>query len=52
MDKEKMDIIEQSANEYKKLPVDKKMFILGYMHGVVMREAENTEKKGVRLING
>lgn len=35
MDKKKLKIIQNSADEYKRLPQDKKMFILGFMQGVL-----------------
>ena len=35
MGEEKWEIIENSVDNYKELPEDKKMFILGYMQGVL-----------------
>lgn len=47
MDKEKISIIKRSTDEYKKLPLDKQMFVLGIMQGILLaREPNNIEKKG------
>lgn len=40
MNKEKIMIIRNSADEYKKLPGDKQMFILGFMTGVLSSQKE------------
>lgn len=40
MNKEKLKIIRNSADEYKKLPEDKQMFILGFMQGVLSSQKE------------
>lgn len=35
MNEEKLKIIRDSADEYKKLPKEKQMFVLGFMQGVL-----------------
>lgn len=45
MSKEKLRIIKNSADEYKKLPKDKQMFVLGFMQGVLFNQQEKTEEK-------
>ena len=40
MSKDKLNVIENSADYYKKLPKDKKMFVLGYMQGVLSGQHE------------
>lgn len=43
MSEEKLKIIRNSADEYKKLPKDKQMFILGYMQGVLCNHNEKNQ---------
>ncbi len=38
MSEEKDKIIKNSADEYKKLPQDKQMFVLGFMQGVLSNQ--------------
>lgn len=45
MNKEKLMIIRNSADEYKKLPGDKQMFILGFMTGVLSNQQEKAKSK-------
>lgn len=40
MSEEKMKVIENSADDYKKLPRDKQMFVLGYMQGVLSSQRD------------
>lgn len=40
MDKKKEKIIEVSIDNYKKLPKDKQMFVLGYMQGILCNHAD------------
>lgn len=42
MDDKKEKIIKNSIEDYKKLPKDKKMFVLGYMQGVL---CDRSDKK-------
>lgn len=46
MNEEKLRIIRSSADEYKKLPKDKQMYILGYMSGVLSNQQDS--KKNCR----
>lgn len=41
MNKEKMNIVERSADDFKKLPQEKKMFVLGFMQGVLSNREES-----------
>jgi len=42
----KLETIEKSVDEYKKLPEDKKMFVLGFMQGVLsIQQGEQREKE-------
>lgn len=53
MSKEKLKIIQSSADEFRKLPQDKKMFILGFMQGVLSNQQEkqhNPPKQSVGII--
>lgn len=45
MSEEKIKIIRSSADEYKKLPKDKQMFILGYMQGILCNHSEKNHPK-------
>lgn len=45
MSKEKMSIIEKSAEQYKKLPEDKKIFILGIMQGILISQEKEKGNK-------
>lgn len=45
MSEEKLRIIRNSADEYKKLPKDKQMFVLGFMQGVLSNQQEKPNKK-------
>lgn len=47
MPEEKMQIIEKSAEEYRNLPPEKKMYVMGIMQGIMMSkqtEEENNEE--------
>lgn len=41
MNEEKLRIIRSSADECKKLPKDKQMYILGYMSGVLSNQQDS-----------
>lgn len=41
MNKEKMNVVERSADNFKKLPQEKKMFVLGFMQGVLSNHEES-----------
>lgn len=43
MSEEKLRIIRNSADEYKKLPRDKQMFVLGFMQGVLSSQQERQQ---------
>lgn len=43
MSEEKLRIIRNSADEYKKLPRDKQMFVLGFMQGVLSNQQTKTK---------
>lgn len=45
MSEEKMKIIRNSVDEYKKLPKDKQMFVLGFMQGILLNQQEKPNKK-------
>lgn len=49
MSEEKFRIIGNSADEYKKLPKDKQMFILGFMQGVLSNQQEKPKKKELQV---
>lgn len=40
MSDEKMILIENAIEQYKKLPPDKQFFILGFMQGVIIQHQE------------
>lgn len=44
MSEEKLRIIRNSADEYKKLPRDKQMFVLGFMQGVLSNQQDKPKK--------
>lgn len=46
MSEEKLKIIKNSTDEYKKLPKDKQMFVLGFMQGVLSSYGEKQDNKG------
>lgn len=48
MSEEKLRIIRNSANEYKKLPKDKQMFVLGFMQGVLCNQQEGYDQKKIQ----
>lgn len=43
MDDKKEKIIESSVSDYKKLPKDKQMFVLGYMQGILCNHSEKKQ---------
>lgn len=43
---EKTDIMERSVEAYKKLPDEKKIFVLGIMQGIIL---EHEEKKALGM---
>ena len=50
MSEEKMTLIEEATERYKKLPTDKQLFVLGFMQGVIIEhqereKAEQTQRK-------
>ena len=40
MSEDKLKVIENSADDYKKLPKDKQKFVLGYMQGVLSSQQD------------
>lgn len=50
MSEEKLRIIRNSADEYKKLPKDKQMFVLGFMQGVLSNQQEKPNKKELKEV--
>ena len=40
---EKMNLIEEATKSYKKLPLEKKMFVLGIMKGIIIGHPEHQE---------
>lgn len=50
MNEEKWKIIRNFADEYKKLPKDKQMFILGFMQGVLSSEQKKPERQEVQKV--
>lgn len=50
MSEEKLRIIRNSADEYKKLPRDKQMFVLGFMQGVLSNQQEKPNKKELQEV--
>ncbi len=50
MSEEKLKIIRNSVDEYKKLPKDKQMFILGFMQGVLSNQQDNSKKKELQEV--
>ena len=50
MSEEKLRIIRDSADEYKKLPKDKQMFVLGFMQGVLSNQPEKPKKKELQEV--
>lgn len=47
MNEKKLRIIKNSVDEYKKLPKDKQMFVLGFMQGVLFNQQEKPKKEGI-----
>lgn len=45
MSEEILRIIRNSADEYKKLPKDRQMFVLGFMQGVLSNQQDKAENK-------
>lgn len=43
MDNKKEKIIESSIGDYKKLPKDKQMFVLGYMQGILCNHGDKKQ---------
>lgn len=50
MNEEKLRIIKSSADEYKKLPKEKQMFILGFMQGVLSNQQEKSKDKELQEV--
>lgn len=50
MSEEKLRIIRNSADEYKKLPKDKQMFVLGFMQGVLSNQQEKSKEKELQEV--
>lgn len=44
MSEEKMSIIEKSIGDFVKLPQEKKMFVLGFMQGVLVNKDEQCKE--------
>ena len=45
MNEEKLKIIRNVADEYKKLPKDKQIFVLGFMQGVLSSQQKKPERQ-------
>lgn len=43
MEEKKEKIIKSSVEDYKKLPKDKQMFVLGYMQGVLSNHSDKKQ---------
>jgi len=43
MNEEKMKIIKNTSDEYKKLPKDKQMYVLGFMQGILCNRSEEKQ---------
>ena len=50
MSEDKMQVIKSSADDYKKLPKDKQMFVLGYMQGVLSTQQDKEKNDKPELI--
>lgn len=50
MNDEKFKIIKSSISEYKKLPKDKQMFVLGVMQGILLNQTEKKSKETVQTV--
>lgn len=50
MSDDKLRIIKDSTDEYKKLPKDKQMFILGFMQGVLANKQDMSEEKEMQKL--
>lgn len=50
MSDEKLRIIRNSADEYKKLPKDKQMFVLGFMQGVLSNQQDSLKQKKLQEV--
>lgn len=50
MSEEKMKIIRNSADEYRKLPKDKQMFVLGFMQGVLSNQQDKPKKRELQEV--
>ena len=49
MSEKKLKIIRSSADEYKKLPKDKQMFVLGFMQGVLSNQQEKSKEMELHI---
>lgn len=43
-----MNVIEKSISDFVKLPQEKKMFVLGFMQGVLVNKDEKSKQNDVR----
>lgn len=43
MNEEEMKIIKNTSDEYKKLPKDKQMYVLGFMQGILCNRSEEKQ---------
>ena len=43
MNEEKMKIIKNTSDEYKKLPKDKQMYVLGFMQAILCNRSEDKQ---------
>lgn len=50
MNEEKLKIIRDFADEYKKLPKDKQMFVLGFMQGVLSSQPKKPERQELHKV--
>lgn len=41
----KINLIEEATESYKKLPLEKKMFVLGIMQGILIEHSEQMSEK-------
>lgn len=49
MNNKKTEIIKTSTDDYKKLPKDKQMFVLGYMQGVLSAQGDKKQQQDESL---
>ena len=52
MNEEKMNIIENSITDFKKLLPEQKMFVLGFMQGVLVNQNDKKENEECQKLIG